>query len=77
LASWRFNDEEPTAKCAKNAKQSEKPTDQTAILRVILSVKAATPNKIFVLLSPKIFFFVQDLQKPDSQVADLEALSHF
>jgi len=40
LASWRFNNEEPTA---KNAKQSEKPTDQTAILRVIPSVKAATP----------------------------------
>jgi hypothetical protein len=33
--------------------------------------------KKFVILSSNFFFFVQDLQKPDSQVADLEALSHF
>jgi hypothetical protein len=42
LASWRFNDEESTAKNAKDAKQSEKATNQTANPHAISSVKAAT-----------------------------------
>jgi hypothetical protein len=33
---------------AKDAKQSEKTTDPTAILRAIPSIEAATPIKIFV-----------------------------
>jgi len=48
LASWRFNDEESTAKDAKDAKHSEKPTKQTEIPLAIPSVKAATPIKKFV-----------------------------
>jgi hypothetical protein len=42
LASWRFNDEEPTAKNAKVAKQSEKTANQTEIPLASSFVKAAT-----------------------------------
>jgi len=57
--------------------QSEKPIDQITNSRAIPSVEAATPKKIFVLLSLDFFFLVKDFQKPDAQVTDLEALSHF
>jgi hypothetical protein len=57
--------------------QSEKTIDQITNSRAIPSVKAATPIKIFVLLSLDFLFFVQDFQKPDSQVTGFEVLSHF
>jgi hypothetical protein len=34
-------------------------------------------RKFSALLSPKIFFFGKDFQKPDAQVAGLKSLSHF
>jgi len=40
LASWRFNEEELTAKNAKNAKHSEKATNQTAIPHASVFIKA-------------------------------------
>ena len=56
---------------------SEKPIDQITNSRAIPSVKAATLQKIFVLLFLDFLFFQKDFQKTDSQVTDLESLSHF
>jgi hypothetical protein len=56
---------------------SKKATDQITNSRAIPSVKATTHKKIFVLLSPRILFFVKDFQKNDAQVTGFEGLSHF
>jgi hypothetical protein len=62
LASWRFNNEEPTAKNAKDAKQSEKATNQTANPLASSFVKATTPNRKFSCLF--VWFVVKKVPAP-------------